>query len=329
MKKISPRFIFIYFLTKVIVCFMESAKDHDDENGVVFNIQRFSLHDGPGIRTTVFMKGCPLKCLWCSNPESQDIFPNLMVRDIQCKGCGACEKVCPRGAIKMSKTGLREINWQICDQCLSCVKACIYGSLNVCGATMELHEVVHEVMKDEDFYNNSGGGVTISGGESLLQVDFVARLLKAFKRKGLHTAVDTSGHVPWSNFEKILPYTDLILFDIKHLNPREHIRATDVDNNLILENLERLSSSVRIWLRLPLITGFNDSKEHIRSVGILTKKIGAEKVSLLPYHEGGKSKSEQMGKSYPLSKTEVPNDEHINNLKEILKEEGLKVSVGN
>jgi len=308
---------------------MESAKDHSDENGVVFNIQRFSLHDGPGIRTTVFMKGCPLKCLWCSNPESQDIFPNLMVRDIQCKGCSACEKVCPRGAIKMSKTGLREINWQICDQCLSCVKACIYGSLNVCGATMELHEVVHEVMKDEDFYNNSGGGVTISGGESLLQVDFVARLLRAFKEEGLHTAVDTSGHVPWSNFEKILPHTDLILFDIKHLDPREHIRATGVDNNLILENLEKLSGSVRIWLRLPLITGFNDGREHIRRIGILTKKIGAEKISLLAYHEGGKSKCEQMGKPYPLSKTEVPNDEHIDNLKEILEEEGLRVSVGN
>lgn len=308
---------------------MESAKDHSDENGVVFNIQRFSLHDGPGIRTTVFMKGCPLKCLWCSNPESQDIFPNLMVRDIQCKGCGACEEVCPRGAIKISKTGQREINWQICDQCLSCVKACIYGSLNVCGATMELHEVVHEVMKDEDFYNNSGGGVTISGGESLLQIDFVARLLRAFKEEGLHTAVDTSGHVPWSNFEKILPHTDLILFDIKHLDPRKHVRATGVDNNLILENLEKLSGSVRIWLRLPLITGFNDGKEHIRRIGILGKKIGTEKISLLAYHEGGKSKCEQMGKSYPLSKTEVPNDEHIDNLKEILKGEGLRVSVGN
>ena len=229
----------------------------------------------------------------------------------------------------MSRTGRREIDWGICDQCLSCVEACIYGSINVCGATMEVYEVVHEVMKDEDFYINSGGGVTISGGESLLHVDFVVQLLKAFKDEGLHTAVDTSGCLPWSNFEKILPYTDLILFDIKHLDSHEHIRATGVDNNLIMENLENLSGSVRIWLRLPLITGFNDSEEYMRRVADLGKKIGAEKVSLLPYHEGGKSKCEQMGKSYPLSRTEEPNDEHVNNLKEILRGDGLKVSVGN
>jgi pyruvate formate lyase activating enzyme len=308
---------------------MESATHHRGRKGVVFNIQRFSLHDGPGIRTTVFMKGCPLKCLWCSNPESQNVSPNLMVRDIRCRACGACEKVCPRGAIKMSPAGSRDIDWQHCDQCLVCVDACIYGSLNVCGATLEVRDVVHEVMRDEAFYRNSGGGVTLSGGEPLLQIDFAGRLLEEFKNMGLHTAVDTSGYIPWSHFEKTLPHIDLLLFDIKHLDPREHLRTTDVENGLILENLERASGVTKIWLRLPLISGFNDSQEHIGRVAVLGKKIGAEKVSLLPYHEGGKSKCEQMGRSYAFSQGEGSSDEHVRVLKEILEGEGLTVSVGN
>jgi len=310
---------------------MESTRDQNEQGdkGVIFNIQRFSLHDGPGIRTTVFMKGCPLRCLWCSNPESQDVSPNLIVRDIQCKGCGECIKVCPRGAFTINERGVREIGWQLCDQCLLCVGACIYGSLNICGKTVRLDEVVDEVMKDEAFYKNSDGGVTISGGEPLLQIEFVSRLLKAFKQMGLHTAVDTSGYVPWSHFERILPCIDLILFDIKHLDAREHLRTTGVDNKIILENLEKLSGSVSIWLRLPVIAGFNDSEAYIRRVAALGRNVGAEKVSLLPYHEGGKSKCEQMGKSYMFSDAEKPSDAHVQKLRETVEREGLEVRVGN
>ncbi len=308
---------------------MEEEKKQEQKEGVVFNIQRFSLHDGPGIRTTVFMKGCPLTCHWCSNPESQQTAPNLMVRNIQCKACGACEKVCPTGAIKMTGEGVRVIDWRLCDQCLLCAESCIYGSLNVCGVTMKLHDVVEEVMKDEAFYQNSEGGVTVSGGEPLLQLDFVADLLKAFKEKGLHTAVDTSGYVPWFHFEKVLPYVDLFLFDIKNLDPQEHLRTTGVSNQLILENLERLSSLARIWLRLPVITGFNDGEDYIKRVGLLAKKVGVKKVSLLPYHEGGITKCEQMGRPYALSGVEGPEDEHIDGLKEILEKEGLTVGIGN
>lgn len=301
----------------------------NDQQGVVFNIQRFSLHDGPGIRSTVFLKGCPLKCLWCSNPESQEIAPNLMVRDILCKGCGACAAVCPKGAIEMEATGRRRIHWQACNQCLLCVKACIFGSLSVCGATLSFQDVVDEVMKDEAFYRNSDGGVTLSGGEPILQADFAARLLSQFKERGLHTAVDTSGHVSASQFEKILPYTDLILFDVKHLDSDDHLRATGVHNGLILTNLERISGKVEIWLRVPLITGFNDSEEYIHRVAALGRKIGAGKVSLLPYHEGGKSKCEQMGRPYSLSDTVSPSDEHIQSLKEIIQRENVIVTVGN
>jgi pyruvate formate lyase activating enzyme len=311
--------------------FMESKKlqNNVEERGVFFNIQRFSLHDGPGIRTTVFMKGCPLRCLWCSNPESQDISPNLIVRDIQCKGCGACKEICPQGAITLNHNGVREIDWHICDQCLLCVDACLYGSLNVSGKNLGIHEVLSEVMRDEAFYKNSGGGVTISGGEPLLQIDFLMKLLETFKDRGLHTAVDTSGHVPWAHFERIIPYVDLILFDIKHLDPKEHLRTTGVDNRLILENLEKLKGSKSIWLRLPLISNFNDSKAHIRRVAVLGKRVGAEKVSLLPYHEGGKTKCEQMGKTYPFSGVDKPSDEHVEELRKILEAEDLRVNVGN
>jgi pyruvate formate lyase activating enzyme len=307
---------------------METANGGSHEKGVVFNIQRFSLHDGPGIRSTVFLKGCPLRCLWCSNPESQDVAPNLMVRDILCKGCGACAEVCPRGAIEMRETGGRAIDRGLCDGCLLCVDACIYGSLRACGATMAFGDVVREVLRDEAFYRNSNGGVTLSGGEPLLQADFAARLLKEFKEKGLHTAVDTSGYVPASRFDMILPYIDVVLFDIKHLDPDPHLRATGVDNGLILGNLERISGKVAIWLRLPLIPGFNDGEEHIRRVAALGKKIGAEKISLLPYHEGGKSKCEQMGRAYPLSSGLLLSDERVRDLKALVERCGLAASVG-
>lgn len=299
------------------------------EKGLVFNIQRFSLHDGPGIRTTVFLKGCPLRCLWCSNPESQDYQPNLIVREIECRQCGACVEACPMGAIKLNKAKGREINWKICNQCLLCVDACIYNSLNICGKYMGIRELLDEVLRDMPFYKNSGGGVTISGGEPMAQIGFTARLLNAFREEGLHTALDTSGYARWSDISRILPLVDLFLWDIKHLDNEQHKRFTSLGNRLILENLERAAKTARIWLRLPLIAEFNDSVEYIKGVAILGKRIGAEKISLLPYHKGGESKIEQIGRSYPFSEAKTPTDEQINILKEIIEMEGVRVSVGN
>jgi pyruvate formate lyase activating enzyme len=193
---------------------------------------------------------------------------------------------------------------------------------------MGVKEVLDEVMKDEAFYNNSNGGITISGGEALSQPRFVTALLKEGKRRGLHTTIDTSGYAPWHEMKEILCFADLVLFDIKHLDPVEHKKATGVDNALILENLNRSSRERSIWLRMPLISGFNDSGEHIDDIATLGKNMGVEKISLLPYHEGGKSKSEQIGRSYKIPEAKAPDDEHIEYLKGIIEKRGIKVSVG-
>jgi pyruvate formate lyase activating enzyme len=305
------------------------TKPGEGDQGLIFNIQRFSIHDGPGIRTTVFMKGCPLRCTWCSNPESQDFSPNLIVRNIHCKGCGACVKTCPEKAIALSKTEGRIIDWSKCDQCLLCVASCAYHSLSVCGSYMGVQDVLDEVVRDECFYRNSGGGLTVSGGEALAQSEFVANLFAACKREGLHTALDTSGYASWERARRVLTFVDLVLFDIKHLDPLEHKKVTGVDNRGILENLTRIAKEKPVWLRMPLIAGFNDSEAYVRRVISLAKKIHAEKISLLPYHEGGKSKSEQLGRVYPCPDAKAPDGEHIDTLKRIAEKEKMKVSIGN
>jgi pyruvate formate lyase activating enzyme len=308
---------------------VKSSPPSDRDRGIVFNIQRFSVHDGPGIRTTVFMKGCPLQCPWCSNPESQDFAPGLMTRDILCKGCGACVEVCPQGAITITQAAGRRIDRDSCNQCLLCAQACLYHALHICGASMEVGEVLEEVLKDRMFYQNSGGGVTVSGGEPLSQNQFVRAFLEQCKRAGLHTALDTSGYGRWEALEALLPLIDLLLFDIKHLDSDAHKRTTGVGNELILGNLEKASRMTPLWLRIPLIAGFNDSPDHIKRIARLGKALGARKISLLPYHEGGRSKNEQLGRPDQPPELKAPSDEHIQTLQGIVEREGLTVTIGN
>lgn len=295
--------------------------------GLVFNIQRFSVHDGPGIRTTVFMKGCPLRCLWCSNPESQGFSPTLMVRDINCKGCGACSKACPRGAICIHEHQ-RTIDRNKCNDCFNCVEFCIYRSLSVCGRYMSSPDILEEILKDKAFYENSGGGVTVSGGEPLSQGDFVADLFALCRNAGLNTVLDTTGYAPWETMKAVIEFADLILFDIKHLDREAHKKTTGVDNHLILQNLKRAADYARIWLRIPLIAGFNDSEEHVRAITRLGRRYRVEKISLLPYHEGGKTKCEQIGGAYSFPGNSPPDDAHLIRLKQIIEHEGLKCDVG-
>ena len=306
---------------------MNERPDQDPE-GMIFNIQRFSLHDGPGIRTTVFLKGCPLRCDWCSNPESQSPSPQLMVRQVACIGCGQCLASCPRGALSL-KAERRSIDWVRCDQCLQCVEACLYQSLLLCGRSISTQEVVRECLRDKPFYDRSGGGVTLSGGEPLGQARFVLQVLGACKALGLHTALDTSGYAPWPVLESVLAAIDLLLFDLKHLDPERHRQVTGLDNALILENLEKAASSgARIWLRIPLIADLNDGEEHFRQVCLLALDRRIEKISLLLYHEGGKSKAEQTGRPYRAGSAAAPSPERLELLRKIADEHRILVSVG-
>lgn len=251
---------------------------------MIFDIQRNSFVDGPGIRTTVFFKGCNLRCKWCHNPESQSFEKQMMFYKDKCTGCGKCREVCPNHLKK-------------CDFCGKCELYCPADARKVCGREYTPAEVFAEVIKDKAFYDNSGGGVTFSGGECMLQLDFLCEILEKCKSAGIHTAVDTAGNVPWKSFEKILPFTDLFLYDIKAFGAELHRKGTGVSNELILENLKNLSGRADIIVRIPVIGGYNDNDEEIRRIADFLKQIKIIKAELLPYHAMGEHKYTALGRN--------------------------------
>lgn len=271
--------------------------------GILFDIERNSFVDGPGIRTTVFFKGCNLKCAWCHNPESQSPKSQMMFYRDKCIGCGKCSEVCPTK--------------ENCTLCGKCTIYCPVDARRVCGKEYTADEVLSEIIKDKAFYDNSGGGVTFSGGECMLQVDFLLELLKKCKENGIRTAIDTAGHVPFESFKKVLPFTDLFLYDIKLFDSEKHQKYVGANNDLILENYEKLiKSGANVWVRIPVISGVNDNIEEMKNIKNFFEKVGfPQKVELLPYHAMGENKYMAIGKDYEAFK--VPIKEKVDELKSV------------
>ena len=302
-----------------------------EARGVVFNIQRFSIHDGPGIRTTVFLKGCPLHCGWCSNPESIRLSPEIITRDIKCIRCGKCVKVCLQQAI-IVVDNTRTIQWEKCNYCMKCADVCPSGAIKAVGKRMNVAEVMDVVARDASYYRRTGGGMTLSGGEPLVQWQFALKLLQEAKKKGFHTTLDTSGYADWEVLDKVLNYTDLVLYDVKHLDSAKHKKATGVPNERILDNLRKTleKAGSKVWLRHPVIPHFNDSEEDLKQLCkfVLTLKPSVEKVSLLPYHKFGELKYAAIGKVYLWKDIPMISDEQIQKFKKLIESHGIKVDIG-
>ena len=263
----------------------------------IFDIERNSYVDGPGIRPTVFFKGCNLRCAWCHNPESQSPKPQMMFYKNKCTECGKCKEKCPN-------------HLESCELCGKCTLYCPHDAREICGKEYTVDEVMREILKDKTFYDNSGGGVTFSGGECMLQLEALTELLKRSKEKGVHTAVDTAGNVPRESFERILPYTDLFLYDVKCVTESLHKEGTGVSNRLILSNLEFLASKgANITVRYPVIPSFNDKMEELTGAARLIYSLGIKSVELLPYHAMGEHKWSAVNK--PVVRYSAPTDEQM------------------
>ncbi|MCR4404997.1 MAG: glycyl-radical enzyme activating protein [Candidatus Acetothermia bacterium] len=296
---------------------------------MVFDIKRFALHDGPGTRTTVFLKGCPLRCWWCHNPEGQSGRPEIMFQKNRCDNCGECLRACPEDALAFGDEGLL-VNHERCTLCGACAEACPREALVLCGREMTVAEVLAEIEKDSLFYDESRGGVTFSGGEPLAQPEFLESLLRACRKEEIHTSLDTTGFGPWEVLERVAPLVDLFLYDLKLMDDRQHQRFTGVSNGPILENLRALSSrGSRIVIRLPLIPGINDDPENIRRTGeFLASLARHHPVDILPYHRAGIGKYAKLSRAYCLPEVEPPAPERSAQAAQILAGFGLEVTIG-
>ena len=297
---------------------------------MVTNIQGYSIHDGAGIRTIVFFKGCTLACHWCSNPEGISPLPEIGLIKTLCTKCGKCADVCPQEALIVEKDSFPLIDRQRCTGCGECIPACIYNALVLYGKQMSIQEVFAEVSRDSMFFQASGGGVTASGGEPLYQSEFVYALFNQCHQSGIHTCLETSGNADSSALRKVLSAADYVLFDLKHLNSSLHRKFTGKPNNLVLENASILvESGVEFLFRMPLIPGINDSSKNVRETADFLKGLGnrAHRIELLPYHRLGESKYEALDRLYPMHGLLPLESAHVEAVKKAFEECGIQCSV--
>ena len=295
-------------------------------SGIVFNIQKYSVHDGPGIRTVVFLKGCPLRCRWCSNPESQKPQPQLVYNRNKCltlEHCVRCLEVCTAGAIKSGEGGRVEIDREVCTECLLCTKACPSLALNVYGESMTVEQVIGKVEEDSVFYSRSGGGLTIGGGEPMHQAEFAVAILKEAKRRRINTAMETCGFCSWEALESACGLLDTLLYDVKSMDPEKHRVFTGVSNELVLENLKRAREAfpgLPVWVRTPIVPGFNDDPEDIRRVLEHIQGMPNTWFEALDYHRMGKPKYEYLGLEFPMGDLKL-DEEKIKRIRNMIRSE--------
>ncbi len=311
--------------------------------GKLYDIQGFSVQDGPGVRTTAFLKGCPLRCPWCHSPESQAFYPQLSWISMRCQGTELCKsrciRACSKGALTLGETRedavsgnmlqMVHVNRDLCDNCGDCAKVCYPGALYICGKDYTVDELVARLLQDKKFYEKSGGGITVSGGEALSQPDFTVEVLKRMKEAGVHTALDTTGYASWETVSRALPYADLFLYDLKHMDSEKHKAVVGVPNEPILENARKLAAAgARLQVRIPVIPLFNDDEENIRRTAEFCRELGdaVETVQLLPYHNMGVSKYLRISDK-PVAEATPPSAEKMERLRDIMAEYGLHVTI--
>ncbi|MFC1863288.1 glycyl-radical enzyme activating protein [Thermodesulfobacteriota bacterium] len=297
-------------------------------NRIVLNIMRMTIHNGPGIRTVVFFKGCPLRCLWCSTPESNNANPEIAIYPKNCIHCDRCVDVCPHEAILLTEETI-SIERALCDNCGECTLTCNARALVLLGKSMTIAEIIQEVKKDLVFFKHSQGGVTLSGGEPLLNPEFNLRLLRTLKEEEISIGIDTCGFVPWRCIDPILPYTDFFLWDIKVMNPETHKKLTGVRNELILENVLKVSErKIPIYIRVPVIPGYNDSEENIKATCEFARDLSSlVEVSLIPLHHLGKAKYESLDRAYSIDTLPLIPDSVLQEMKQLVGSYGLNCTV--
>jgi len=296
--------------------------------GIIYNVQRYSIHDGPGIRTTVFLKGCPLDCWWCHNPESQKPGQEIIFWEERCLRCGDCAGTCKKGAV-VFRNNMPVILTENCDLCGSCSSKCPSGAQEMVGRKVSAAELMKEIEKDTIFFDESGGGVTFSGGEPLMQPDFLDELLKRCKEKQINTAVDTSGYASWETVNRISENADLFLYDIKLMDNIRHKKYTGVDNDIIINNLKLLARKHNnIVIRVPVVPGINDSSDDMLAIGEFVLTLGIKSLNILPYHNTGMDKYRRLHLEYKIPETKPPSQERMGEIKDRLESLGLNIKIG-